>query len=125
MRISFIRAPLLIALTMAPVAAMAQIPAQAAQEISFLLDTVAASHCQFNRNGSWYDSDQARAHLRQKYDYLQKRKLALTAESFIERAGSTSSISGKPYKIQCPGAAPVDSGAWLTSQLTRYRTQGK
>ena len=100
-------------------------PAQAAREVQYLLDTVAASHCQFNRNGSWYDSTEARKHLQKKYDYLAERKQAPTADSFIERGATSSSMSGKPYQIRCAGAAPVDSASWLTDQLARYRKNGR
>ena len=41
---------------------------QAKQEIAYLLATVVSSHCEFNRNGDWYDSAAARAHLQQKYE---------------------------------------------------------
>jgi len=113
-----------IAATLA-LAAMAQTqPDRAAQEIAWLLDTVGHSQCQFNRNGSWYDAAKARAHLQEKYDYLKNRKLAPTAEAFIERAATSSSMSGKAYQLRCPGAAPVDSASWLKEQLARYRKQG-
>jgi hypothetical protein len=105
--------------------AMAQTqPDRAAQEIAWLLDTVGHSQCQFNRNGSWYDAAKAREHLQEKYDYLKDRKLAPTAEAFIERAATSSSMSGKAYQLRCPGAAPVDSASWLKEQLARYRKQG-
>jgi hypothetical protein len=120
---------LLLASLLAPLAqAQNAQPGQASQavrEVQHLLDTVAASRCQFNRNGSWYDSVEARKHLQKKYDYLAERKQAPTAESFIERGASSSSMSGKPYQIRCAGAAPVDSATWLTDQLARYRKSGK
>lgn len=107
----------------AAVPAMAQ--QQTKQEIAYLLGAVVRSHCEFNRNGDWHDGEAARAHLQKKYDYLDKRNLAPTTESFIERGASTSSMSGKPYLIRCPGAAPVASATWLKEQLARYRKQGR
>jgi hypothetical protein len=125
MNTSLFRAAIFATLVSSAPMAMAQAPATAAQEITYLLDAVGNSHCDFKRNGNWYDSVKARAHLQQKYAYLEKRKLAPTAESFIERAGSTSSMSGQPYQIRCPGAAPVNSAVWLTEQLARFRKQGQ
>lgn len=124
MRVS-LRAAALAALFLLAPAAMAQQAPRAAQEIGYLLDAIAHSNCQFNRNGSWYGGEQARAHLQDKYTYLEKRHLASTAENFIERAATSSSISGKAYQIRCPGAAPVASAAWLNEQLARYRKPGK
>ena len=42
-------------------------------EIDHLLDYLAKSGCEFNRNGSWYGSKEARDHLNDKYQYLLKR----------------------------------------------------
>jgi hypothetical protein len=111
------------ALTALAQSAIAGAEGQARQEVTYLLGSVASSHCQFNRNGSWYEGEEARAHLQKKFDYLDKRNMAPTAELFIERGASTSSTSGKPYQIRCPGAAPVDSATWLSAQLARYRKQ--
>jgi hypothetical protein len=116
----FLALPLGIALFLsAP--AFAQDEARTGQEVAHLLDFVAASGCQFNRNGSWYDSKGAREHLQQKYEYLQKRKLVPSARAFIERAASTSSMSGKPYQVRCGNGQPISSEQWLTTELAHYR----
>lgn len=52
----------------------------------------------FIRNGTEYNSQKAADHLRLKLGKA-KKKLD-TLEEFIEKAGSTSSISGKPYLIK-------------------------
>lgn len=39
-------------------------------QIAHLLQYLEASGCQFQRNGSWYASPRATAHLDQKYEYL-------------------------------------------------------
>jgi hypothetical protein len=104
--------------------AYAQAPAATEREVEHLLDYVARPDCQFNRNGSWYAGPKARAHLKQKYDYLAKRKLAPTAEAFIERAATSSSTSGTPYQVRCGGGAATASGPWLSSELQRYRAAG-
>jgi len=105
--------------------AWAQQDARARQEIVHLLDYVAQSGCQFNRNGSWHDSKAARDHLQEKYDYLQRRKLVPDTKTFIERAASQSSMSGKPYLIRCGGGQPTTSAQWLNAELERYRAAHK
>lgn len=104
--------------------AFAQAPASTEREVEHLLDYVARPGCQFNRNGSWYPGPKARAHLKQKYDYLAKRKLAPTAEAFIERAATSSSTTGTPYQVRCGTGAATASGPWLSSELQRYRAGG-
>lgn len=102
--------------------AWAQAPSAATQqEIEQLFSALQQSNCQFQRNGSWYDAAKAADHLRQKYDYLRKRDLAPTTELFIERAGTQSSASGKPYQVRCGNAAPVPSQQWFGQQLKVLR----
>jgi hypothetical protein len=101
--------------------AYAQDDERSRQEIVHLLDYVTQQGCQINRNGSWYDSKAAREHLQQKYDYLQRRKLAPDAKAFIERAASSSSMSGKAYMVRCGNGQPVPSAEWLNAELSRYR----
>ncbi len=91
------------------------------REISSLIDALARSSCQFERNGTWYDADKAQTHLRKKYSWLRKRDLVDTAEQFIERAASRSSVSGKPYHVRCAGGPTVESADWFTWQLRRLR----
>jgi len=92
-------------------------------EIAHLLDYVATPGCQFDRNGSWHDGPEARSHLQQKYDYLIKRKLVADAESFIARAATESSMSGKPYQVKCGSGKPVASAAYLKEELQRFRAR--
>lgn len=96
--------------------------AVAQREISGLMAALEGSQCRFQRNGTWYGEADARAHLQRKYDYLVKRKLADTAEQFIDRAGSRSSMSGKPYRISCPGQSEVNAADWFTQRLHALRT---
>jgi hypothetical protein len=102
-------------------AAKAQAPPNAQAEIEYLLQYIETSGCAFYRNGSWYEGAQARAHLRTKYDYLAKRQLIGTAEDFIDKAATKSSMSGKPYKIRCADNIEVESGPWLHQALGNYR----
>lgn len=105
----------------ASIAVQAAPSPQAERETEQLIQALGSSSCQFERNGSWYGSAEAQAHLRKKLAYLRKRDMADTAELFIERAGSESSLSGKPYRVRCGNAAPVASAAWLKAKLVQLR----
>jgi len=123
------QAPLALALLLsyAPPAwseAPAALHADAQVEIHYLLDFVEISGCEFYRNGTWYDSEQARGHLRTKYENLSARNRIHSAEDFILLAASKSSMSGKPYEIRCGDCATSATGNWLTGVLMRYRTVG-
>ena len=109
-----------------PSVAPAADPSPAVQsEVVHLFDYIDNSGCQFYRNGSWHDAHQARAHLELKYHYLCRKGQVSCAEDVIERAGSASSLSGKPYQIKCGDAAPVLSGDWLKAELQRFRLRDK
>jgi hypothetical protein len=96
-------------------------PSPARPEIDALLLRLQSSGCSFNRNGSWYEAREARAHLLKKLEYLEDRDLVQTTEQFIERAATGSSMSGKPYLVRCGTAQPVESRIWLTRQLKALR----
>ncbi len=97
-------------------------PSPAVQaEVGYLLQHVEESGCEFYRNGRWYDSRHARAHLSDKYQYLLARNLINTTEEFIQRAATVSSISGYPYQIRCQGGVPIDSNRWLLAALAAHR----
>jgi len=90
-------------------------------EIDSLLSRLASSGCQFGRNGSWYTSMEAQAHLRKKLDYLIDKGAVASAEQFIDRAATKSSVSGRAYQVRCGGSPPVPSSAWLYSELQALR----
>jgi len=94
-------------------------------EVDALLARLQASGCSFNRNGSWYPAAEARTHLLRKLEYLEDRDLVQTTEQFIARAGTGSSMSGKPYLVRCGNAAPQESRAWLTRELEVVRAAGR
>ncbi len=91
-------------------------------EVSFLLGYVEGSGCEFQRNGSWYASPAAQEHLRAKYDHLVARDLIQTAEQFIDKAATESSLSGQPYHVRCHGGPPMTSQQWLRDELARLRS---
>jgi len=110
-----------LALALAPGIAGAAPSADARREITQLIGSLDGSQCQFQRNGSWYGPADARSHLQRKYDYLLKKDMVDTAEQFIERAASQSSMSGKAYRIRCPGQPEQTSAAWFGARLQALR----
>jgi len=90
-------------------------------EIGALLTSLERSGCEFSRNGSWHSGGEAKTHLLRKLQYLEDKDAVSTTEQFIERAASTSSSTGKPYLVRCPGAAPVESKQWLMARLAAAR----
>jgi hypothetical protein len=88
-------------------------------EIEYLVGTIGASDCTFIRNGKRHSAEDAEDHLRMKY--RRGKRYAPTAEKFIERLASASSMTKKPYYIECDGQDAVPSGEWLTAQLNEYR----
>lgn len=91
------------------------------QEIAHLILYLQRSGCEFNRNGSWYDPPKAVEHIERKYRYLIKREMIDSAEQFIDRAASRSSMSGKAYLVKCGDSEPVESAVWFGEELTRFR----
>lgn len=111
----------IVALAVPAVVASAAPTVKAQREIDGLIAALGDSGCEFERNGSWHDAKAARAHLQKKYDYLRKRGMADTAESFIERGASKSSMSGKPYRVRCPGKAVDTAAHWFEQRLKTLR----
>jgi hypothetical protein len=97
--------------------------AAARAEIAHLLKYLESSGCHFHRNGSWFAPQRAADHLNQKYEYLLKKGLVTSVETFIERAATQSSQSDKPYAVKCGDAAPVSSADWLHDELQRFRAK--
>ena len=98
--------------------ATAHADSDADTEIRALIQAVAESECEFNRNGSLHSAEAAAAHLELKYS--RGKRYADSAEAFIERLASKSSWSGKPYQMICDGQAQP-SGDWLTATLLKMR----
>jgi hypothetical protein len=115
---------LVIAALTAPAMSWAAPSPKAKQEIDALIAALPASKCEFQRNGKWYGAADARSHLQRKYDYLLKKNLVNTAEQFIERAASESSMSGREYRVRCPGQGEQSSETWFRAQLQRLRGSG-
>lgn len=88
-------------------------------EIQHLLRYIESSGCEFERNGTVYDSKEARSHIERKYDYIESR--VGNTEDFIKYAATMSSMSGKKYQVTCNGKEQT-SAEWLHDELSRYRT---
>lgn len=111
------------ALMAAPVPSLwaAQPDAISTQEIAYLFGYLEKSGCEFNRNGSWYAAVEASKHLRDKYDYLVDKGVVDSAETFIKRAASESSMSGNAYQVKCANAPVMKSADWFGQALAEHR----
>ena len=70
----------------------------------------------FLRNGSEHTAKDAADHVRSKWS-AQKKEIR-TAQEFIEKAASKSSMSGQPYVIRLSDGKEVKAGEWLRERLT-------
>lgn len=107
--------------SMMTTATAGQAPPVVQAEITSLLSRLETSDCKFNRNGTWYSAAKAKAHMLVKLRYLENRTTLTSTEQFIELAATKSSVSGKPYLVQCGDTPAQASGAWLTMQLKSLR----
>ena len=118
-----LRSKSFLALIMAvSLAALAAEPSPSAKlEVEQLLNRLAASGCQFQRNGAWHSAAEARAHLEKKYQYLLSKHLVNTSDDFISLAATKSSTSEKPYFVKCGTERQVRSATWMAAQLREVR----
>jgi hypothetical protein len=107
--------------TLVVAAVLAAPPARA--EVDALLSRLEQSGCRFQRNGEWHEARKAREHLAGKLAYLERRGTLESAEQFIDKVASASSVSGEPYRVQCGTAPAVKSAEWLKGQLKALRAQ--
>ena len=104
--------------------ARSAVPPAARAEIVELLRRVGASGCLFRRNGVDYDAARGEKHLHGKFDALARIDSIASAEDFIERAATRSSLSGLAYEVRCAGAPALPSRLWLLDQLAQMRRPG-
>ncbi len=88
-------------------------------EIEYLLDWVRVSGCTFVRNGDDHAPAAAADHLAMKY--RRARRWVDSAEMFIERIASKSSMSGRAYTVRCADTGEQRAGDWLRGALADYR----
>jgi hypothetical protein len=89
------------------------------REIRHLVEFVSASGCTFIRNGDAHDSKSAAEHLLMKYQRAQSR--LKTAEQFIDAVATRSYLSGREYRVQCPGQPETANAPWLQGELAAWR----
>ena len=80
------------------------------QNIQRLLDEVAASECQFLRNGKSYDGSEGAEHIERKYRHYEDDVDSI--DTFIQLAATKSMMSGKEYEVRC-GEDISTSASWL------------
>lgn len=114
---------LYILLALSCVAHAQELSAKSQQEITHLISYLENSGCRFNRNGTWYSSADAVKHINKKYQYLLEKKAVTSADIFIEKAASESSMSSKAYLVQCGDTPPEASAIWFAAELKKYRQQ--
>lgn len=90
-------------------------------EIDHLMDAVAGSGCTFIRNGKEHAAAAARDHLSMKRK--RGRRYFDSADEFVERIASRSSLSRKDYMIRCDGELQT-AGDWFSAVLADYRNTG-
>jgi len=93
----------------------------ALREVSFLLGYIEGSGCEFLRNGVWYGSRAAQAHLRDKFRLAASQGSVDSAEQFIDNIATQSSMTGQPYMVRCNGGPTITSRQWLRDELARLR----
>ena len=87
-------------------------------EVRLLIDAIAASHCDFNRNGRQHTAEEAAAHLELKY--ARAGKHIDSADEFITQLASSSSFTGEPYLMSCKGDT-LPAGEWMIDALEQIR----
>ena len=88
------------------------------QEIQHLFEFISQSDCIFIRNNTEYPAKEARDHMQTKYDYA--KRWVGSAEQFIDRIATKSSISGNRYQVRCQGKL-LYTDMWLKQELAHYR----
>ncbi len=91
------------------------------EEIDYLLSYLGDSGCTFIRNGDEHQAKEAKEHLEMKYNYAKQR--IKTAEDFIEKIASKSSLSKKQYQVRCADIQ-LPSKQWFERALASHRGSG-
>jgi hypothetical protein len=107
----------LVFLSAAPLGA--DVPPEQKPEVEHLIGFLQTSDCSMIRNGRAHDGTEAARHVRRKYKHF--RDDISSTEEFIELSATKSTMSSKPYEVQCPGEPPRKSADWLLDELEAYR----
>lgn len=108
--------------------AWAKLNAHEEARINAMLDGLAQKKdLVFVRNGDAHNCEEAVSHLRLKLGNTRNR--IDTAEEFIDKVASSSSISGKPYLVKIPGKSDENAQPYLHKLITEtdkaLSTEGK
>lgn len=98
------------------------------ERIAYLLDQIGRIEGVVIRNGTIHPPAEAVEHLRMKLklarnSWFSPPREEWTAEMFIDRLASRSSMSGKPYRIRFSDDREIDSGPWLHDRLRDIEKQ--
>jgi hypothetical protein len=100
------------------ITATAKTPLSETQKIEFLITSIEnLKGAVFIRNGSEYSAEQAAHHLRMKWDSAGSK--VKTAQDFIERCASKSSMSGEKYQIRFANGKIEYSQDYFNEQLAK------
>ncbi|MBU2515816.1 DUF5329 domain-containing protein [bacterium] len=96
--------------------------------IDYLLQEIGKLEGVFVRNGTEHSPAEAVTHLKMKMEramdsWFAPNKEEWTAEMFINRLASESSLSGKPYQIKYRDGRTVNSRDWLYKKLEIIKSQ--
>lgn len=94
-------------------------------KINYLIDEIEQLDGVFIRNGREHSPEKAASHIRMKMKKAMESWFApnqdeWTAEMFIDKIASTSTISGMPYKIRFKTGEIVNAGDWLHQRLENF-----
>lgn len=90
------------------------------KKIEFLLAQIEAQKAaKFWRNGSPYTPKEAAKHLRMKWE--KAGKAIKTAQDFIEKIASKSSMSGKAYEIELSDGTKMETKVFLVKKLSEWK----
>jgi hypothetical protein len=99
--------------------ALSDVPKDQSKEIAHLLKFVKTSSCIVNRNGSEHDGAGAAKHMTKKYKHFEDD--IESSEDFIRLSATKSTMSGKMYKVKCPGKSGTTTKEWLLGELKVFR----
>lgn len=103
-----------------------ELPAREHERVQFLIESIRSlSGAVFIRNGEEHEPAQAAEHLAMKLQRAKNSWFAppaedWTAEMFIEKLASRSSLSGNAYQIRFTDGSVVGAADWLKQRLADY-----
>lgn len=123
MKVKHIVAALLTLLMLTP-AAWAKLSAHEEARVQAMLTALSQQQgLVFIRNGSEHTSEEAVSHLRLKLKNTRNR--INTADQFIDKVASSSSITGKPYTVRVPGQPDENAAPFLHRLIAESDAQIK